>query len=138
MMTEHKTVSIADQIFEQLERDILAGEYVKFFANETNLTEFRNLIAELEIIPPEQVNSDSGIAGKSFVITGPVHIWKNRNELKAFIEVNGGKVVSAVSSKTNYLINNDKTSKSTKNKTAEVLGIPVISEEDFQELVQQD
>ena len=118
--------------------DILAGEYVKFFANETDLTEFRNLVAELEIIPPEQVNSGSGIAGKSFVITGSVHIWKNRNELKAFIEVNGGKVVSAVSSKTDYLINNDKTSKSTKNKTAEALGIPVISEEDFQELVQQD
>ena len=118
--------------------DILAGEYVKFFANETNLTEFRNLIAELEIIPPEQVNSGSGIVGKSFVITGSVHIWKNRNELNAFIEVNGGKVVSAVSSKTDYLINNDKTSKSTKNKTAEALGIPVISEEDFQELVQQD
>lgn len=115
--------------------EILAGEYVKFFANEENLAEYRRLVAELEIAEPEKVNSESGIAGKNFVITGSVNLYKNRNELKAFIESNGGKVVSAVSSKTDYLINNDTTSNSTKNKTARTLGIPVISEEEFQKLV---
>ena len=74
------------------------------------------------------------IAGKTFVITGAVHIWKNRNELKAFIEQNGGKAAGSVSSKTDYLINNDNTSNSTKNKTAKELGIPIITEEEFAEL----
>lgn len=115
--------------------DILAGDYVKFFADEENLAEYRRLVAELEIAEPEKINTESGIAGKNFVITGSVNLYKNRNELKAFIEANGGKVISAVSSKTDYLINNDTMSNSTKNKTARTLGIPVISEEEFQKLV---
>lgn len=115
--------------------DVLAGDYVKFFADEEKLSEYRRLVAELEIAEPEKINSESGIAGKNFVITGSVNLYKNRNELKAFIEANGGKVVSAVSSKTDYLINNDTMSNSTKNKTARTLGIPVISEEEFQKLV---
>lgn len=115
--------------------DVLAGDYVKFFADEEKLSEYRRLVAELEIAEPEKINSESGIAGKNFVITGSVNLYKNRNELKAFIEANGGKVVSAVSSKTDYLINNDTMSNSTKNKNARTLGIPVISEEEFQKLV---
>lgn len=115
--------------------EVLAKDYVAYFANEKNLKEYHDLLAELEIKEPEQVNSDSGIAGKTFVITGAVHMYKNRNELKDFIEANGGKVASAVSSKTDYLINNDVTSGSGKNKKAKELGIPIISEEDFKALL---
>ncbi len=115
--------------------EVLANDYVAYFANEKNLKEYHDLLAELTIKEPEQVNSDSGIAGKTFVITGAVHLYKNRNELKDFIEANGGKVASAVSSKTDYLINNDVTSGSGKNKKAKELSIPIISEEDFQALL---
>ncbi|MBQ3885025.1 MAG: NAD-dependent DNA ligase LigA, partial [Ruminococcus sp.] len=115
--------------------DVLASEYVKYFSNADKLREYHDLMAELTIEKEEEVNSSSGIAGKAFVITGSVHIWKNRNELKAFIESNGGKVVSAVSSKTDYLINNDSQSNSTKNKTAKSLNIPIITEEEFQSMV---
>ena len=115
--------------------EVLANDYVAYFANEKNLKEYHDLLAELTIKEPEQVNIDSGIAGKTFVITGAVHLYKNRNELKDFIEANGGKVASAVSSKTDYLINNDVTSGSGKNKKAKELSIPIISEEDFQALL---
>ena len=115
--------------------EVLANDYVKFFADEKNLSEFHNLLAELNIEEAAAVNSESAIAGKTFVITGSVHIWKNRNELKAFIEQNGGKAAGSVSSKTDYLINNDNTSNSTKNKTAKELGVPIITEEEFQALV---
>ncbi|MBQ1537113.1 MAG: NAD-dependent DNA ligase LigA, partial [Ruminococcus sp.] len=74
-------------------------------------------------------------AGKTFVITGSVNIWKNRNELKAFVEANGGKVASAVSGKTDYLINNDSASTSGKNKKAKELGVPIITEEEFKAMV---
>ena len=115
--------------------EVLANDYVAFFANEKNLKEYHDLLAELTIKEPDQVNIDSGIAGKTFVITGAVHIYKNRSELKDLIEANGGKVASAVSSKTDYLINNNVSSGSGKNKKAKELGIPIISEEDFQALL---
>mgnify|MGYP002626199511 CR=1 FL=1 len=113
----------------------LANDYVEFFSKENNLKEFHDLIAELKIKAPEETNSTSGISGKTFVITGAVHIWKNRNELKDYIEANGGKVASAVSGKTDYLINNDSASNSTKNKKAKSLGVAIITEEEFQGLV---
>ena len=69
--------------------------------------------------------------GLTFVITGDVHHYKNRNELKAYIESQGGKVASAVSGSTSYLINNDVTSTSGKNQKAQQLGIPIISEDQF-------
>jgi DNA ligase (NAD+) len=70
-------------------------------------------------------------AGLTFVVTGNVHTFKNRNELKAFIESQGGKTVDAVSKSTNFLINNDITSTSGKNKKAKELNIPIISEDEF-------
>ena len=115
--------------------EVLANDYVKFFADEKNLREFRDLLAELEIEEAEAVNSESAIAGKTFVITGSVHIWKNRKELQAYIEQNGGKAADSVSSKTAYLINNDISSTSGKNKKAKELGIPIITEEEFQALI---
>ncbi|WP_303825620.1 NAD-dependent DNA ligase LigA [Ruminococcus flavefaciens] len=114
--------------------EVLANDYVKFFSDEKNLNEYHALLAELHIEETAAVNSESAIAGKTFVITGSVHIWKNRNELKAFIEQNGGKATNSVTSKTDYLINNDNTSNSTKNKTAKELGVPIITEEEFQAL----
>ena len=71
----------------------------------------------------------------NFVVTGSVHHFANRNEVKEVIEKRGGKVTGSVTSKTNYLINNDTQSSSSKNKKAKELGIPVISEEEFLELL---
>lgn len=67
----------------------------------------------------------------TFVVTGDVHQYKNRNELKAYIESQGGKVTGSVSKSTDYLINNDVTSTSSKNTKAKSLGIPILSEQDF-------
>ena len=67
----------------------------------------------------------------TFVVTGYVHRYKNRNELKAYIESQGGKVTGSVSKSTDYLINNDVTSTSSKNTKAKSLGIPILSEQDF-------
>ena len=78
----------------------------------------------------EKVENDK-INGKVFVVTGSVNHYKNRNELKADIEKNGGKVTSSVTSKTDYLINNDINSNSSKNKKAKDLNVPIISEEQF-------
>lgn len=114
--------------------DVLAKEFVDFFKNEKNLREYHELLAELEIAEPEKIETDSSISGKTFVITGSVNIWKNRNELKAFIESKGGKVASSVSSKTDYLINNDSASNSSKNKKAKELGVAIITEEEFKNM----
>lgn len=76
------------------------------------------------------------LIGKTFVVTGDVHVFKNRNELQAKIEELGGKCSGSVSAKTSYLINNDVTSASGKNQKAKQLGIPIISEDDFLEMIQ--
>lgn len=81
------------------------------------------------------VNKGNAVSGKTFVITGSVHNYKNRDELKTFIESLGGKVAGSVSGKTNYLINNDATSNSSKNLKAQSLGIPIITEEEFLKLL---
>lgn len=74
----------------------------------------------------------------TFVITGSVHHFANRNEVKALIESKGGKVAGSVSSKTNYLINNDAASASSKNKKAKELGVPIITEDEFLELIEKN
>ena len=80
-------------------------------------------------------NSGNSLEGKTFVVTGKVHIWKNRDELSAAVTAAGGKVTSSVSSKTDYLVNNDIDSTSSKNLKAKELGIPIITEEQLQELM---
>ena len=77
------------------------------------------------------INSGKDLTGKTFVITGSLTHYKNRNELVSIIESMGAKVSGSVSSKTSYLINNDAESSSSKNKKAKQLGIPIISEQDF-------
>lgn len=87
-------------------------------------------------IPEKQIESeDKTLKGKSFVITGSLKTYKNRDELKAFIESKGGKVVGSISSKTNYLINNDINSTSSKNKKAKELDIPIITEDEFNAMI---
>jgi DNA ligase (NAD+) len=92
-----------------------------------------NRIAETYMMFNAQTTSSSGsvLSGQIFVITGKLNSFKNRDELKALIENNGGKVVSAISSKTNYLINNDINSTSSKNLSAKKLNIPILTEENF-------
>lgn len=111
--------------------EVLARDFVDFFNNENNLKEYHELLAELEISEPEKIETDTAISEKIFVITGSVNIWKNRNELTDYIESKGGKVAKSVTSKTNYLINNDSTSNSSKNKKAKELGVAIITEEEF-------
>ena len=114
---------------------VLAKAYVDYFTKEKNVQELKNLLAEL-VIPVEEVNSEAQIfENMNFVITGSVEHFANRNEVKAVIESKGGKVTGSVTSKTNYLINNDVNSTSSKNKKAKELGIPIITEEDFLEML---
>ena len=87
-----------------------------------------NVLA-VELGTPEE--TAGAIDGKTFVVTGKLAHYKNRDELKAVIERNGGKVVGSISGKTDYLINNDVNSTSSKNTSAKKLNIPIISEEDF-------
>jgi len=85
--------------------------------------------------PVFEKTSGSTLSGKTFVITGSVEQFANRNELKAYIEQRGGKVSGSVSAKTDYLINNDAQSNSTKNKTAKSLGVAIITEQEFLAMV---
>ena len=88
------------------------------------------------VIPEEAENTEAQIfENLTFVITGSVEHFANRNEVKAVIESKGGKVTGSVTAKTHYLINNDVNSTSSKNKKAKELGIPIITEEDFLEML---
>lgn len=114
---------------------VLAEGIRSFFQDEKRLEAARRLLAQLRIAKPEENENEQDLAGKTFVITGSVEHFANRNELKELIESRGGKVAGSVSSKTDYLINNDLTSTSGKNKKAKELGIPIISEEMFMDMV---
>ena len=116
--------------------EILAKAFVGYFADAKHVENFRRLLNELTI-PEETVTKQQIFEGVNFVITGSVKHFANRGEVKELIESLGGKVTGSVTSKTNYLINNDVTSTSSKNKKANELGIPIISEETFLELVNQ-
>ena len=114
---------------------VIAGAFVTYFRQEKHLESFRNLLKELVLPEEEGEEKEQIFAGVNFVITGSVEHFANRNEVKALIESLGGKVTGSVTSKTNYLINNDVASTSSKNKKANELGIPIISEETFLEMV---
>ena len=111
--------------------DVIAGTYVQYFADEEHREIFQKLLAEVEIPKEEEPEGGQNLAGVNFVITGSVHHFANRGEVKEEIEKRGGKVTGSVTSKTNYLINNDVNSTSSKNRKARELGIPIISEEEF-------
>ncbi len=114
---------------------VIAGTFVGYFADEGHRDVFLRLLKEVRI-PQEETDAGGQIfSGVNFVITGTVNHFANRGEVKEEIEKRGGKVTGSVTSKTNYLINNDLTSGSSKNRKARELGIPIISEDEFIEMM---
>lgn len=117
--------------------DVLARAWTAFFADEKNNEIVDHLLSDLTFESENEENgetADEAFEGLNFVITGSLEHFKNRKELQDLIEKRGGKVTGSVTSKTNYLINNDVTSSSSKNKKARELGIPILSEEEFLKL----
>lgn len=112
---------------------VIAGNIAAYFQNEENNRKLDHLLSHLTI-EKEVQKADQRFQGMNFVITGSVEHFANRGEAKEFIESLGGKVTGSVTGKTNYLINNDTASNSSKNKKAKELGIPILSEEDFLKL----
>lgn len=115
---------------------IIAESFVAYFANPENEKRIDELSKEIHFVQPEGEGQPQSFAGVNFVVTGSVNHFANRDEVKAVIEARGGKVTGSVTSKTNYLINNDVTSNSSKNKKAKELGIPIISEEEFLKMLE--
>lgn len=113
---------------------VIAKSFVDYFAKEGRQEKIDHLLSHLELPEPPKTEAEQDMQGLIFVITGSVEHFANRNEVKAEIEKRGGKVTGSVTSKTSYLINNDTTSNSSKNKKARELGIPVLSEETFMEM----
>lgn len=114
--------------------EVLADAWISYFADEKNREIVDHLLKEVTIEKEDEAAEDEGAArfeGMTFVVTGSVEHFKNRKELQAVIERQGGKVTGSVTAKTTYLINNDTASSSSKNKKAKELGIPILSEEDF-------
>lgn len=113
---------------------VIAGSLVQYFQDPVRVQQLYELVGMLRI-QKEKKYSRQPLAGMTFVITGTLLHFKARNEAKALIESLGGKVTGSVTGKTSYLINNDTTSGSSKNKKAKELGIPILSEEEFLKLV---
>lgn len=113
--------------------EIMAEKFCQYFADEDNIKKLDNLLKEVNIAEPEENTTPQNMDGLTFVITGSVEHFANRNELKSYIEKHSGKVTGSVSAKTNYLINNDAMSASSKNKKAKQLGVEIITEEVFLE-----
>lgn len=113
---------------------VIAKSFVDYFAKEGRQEKIDHLLSHLKLPEPPKTEAEQDMQGLTFVITGSVEHFANRNEVKAEIEKRGGKVTGSVTSKTSYLINNDTTSNSSKNKKARELGIPVLSEETFMEM----
>ena len=114
--------------------EVIAKAVTSYFSRPKNREILEHLKKHLLLEKPQEEAAQS-LSGKTFVITGNVRHFENRSQLKAEIEKYGGKVTGSVSKKTDYLINNDKTSSSAKNQKAQELGVAVISEEDFLEML---
>lgn len=116
--------------------DVIAKEWIDTFSNPDFIEELKELKEEIDI-PKASTNSNKDLDGLTFVITGSLNKFINRDTMIEFIEEHGGKVVTSISSKVNYLINNDITSTSTKNNKAKELGINIIDEDKFLELIKE-
>ena len=116
--------------------DVIAKEWIDTFSNPDFIEELKELKEEIDI-PKASTNSNKDLDGLIFVITGSLNKFTNRDTMIEFIEEHGGKVVTSISSKVNYLINNDITSTSTKNNKAKELGINIIDEDKFLELIKE-
>ena len=131
---------VADATEEELDEiqgvgEVIAKTFVEYFADGEHREIFRRLLEEVEIPEEEAPSGGQSFSGINFVITGSVEHFANRREVKEEIEKRGGKVTGSVTSKTNYLINNDVNSTSSKNRKARELGIPIISEEEFMKML---
>lgn len=113
---------------------VIAAAFVDWWKNPKNSDAADDILSYLTFEKEYDDTVEQKFAGKTFVITGSLQHFANRNELKELIEKQGGKVAGSVSSKTSYLINNDATSSSTKNRTAQRLGVPIITEDEFMAL----
>lgn len=114
-----------------------SAKFIAWFKDDVHFQHVQHLLSELIIEEHEPVETGNKCQGLTFVVTGDVHHYKNRNELKAYIESQGGKVTGSVSKSTNFLINNDAASQSSKNKKAHELNIPIITEDEFIEKFQE-
>lgn len=115
--------------------DVIAKSYTDYFGDKEHVEQFERLLNELRIQKEDISEEEQTWKGINFVVTGSLEHFANRNELKELIEKKGGKVTGTVTKKTNYLINNDTESSSSKNKKARELEIPIISEETFLEML---
>ena len=115
---------------------VIAGTFTEYFAKEDNVKRLRHLLSHLDMEEVKREENQS-LEGNQFVITGSVEHFENRAKLKEYIEERGGKVTGSVTKKTDFLINNDTQSSSSKNKKAKELGIPILSEEDFLKLAEK-
>lgn len=113
--------------------DKMAEKFVAYFSDEENNSRVDRLLEQVNIVKPQENDNVQTMEGLTFVVTGSVEKFPNRNAVKDYIEKRGGKVTGSVTSKTNYLINNDVMSNSSKNKKAKELGIEIINEEQFLE-----
>ena len=110
--------------------DVIADSFVNYFIDPVNMEAFKRLIAELHIIKPA-AKINASMAGVTICVTGAVNIFKSRREVEELILKLGGKLAKSVSKSTSYLVTNDTTSGSNKNKAAAQYGIPVLSEQEF-------
>lgn len=117
--------------------EIIARAIERYFSYEENIDLIKQALEYITLNAEEETAAEQRFEGMSFVVTGDVYTYKNRKELQADIERLGGKVTGSVSSKTNYLINNDVSSNSSKNKKAKELGIPIISEQQFIDMMRE-
>ena len=115
--------------------EVIGQSLVSYFEDERNNRRLDHLLEHLELEKPEGSKEEQKLAGLTFVITGSLEHFENRSEMKNRIEALGGKVTGSVTKKTSYLVNNDTASTSSKNKKAAELGIPVISEEQFLDMI---
>lgn len=114
-----------------------SAKFIAWFKDDVHFQHVQHLLSELIIEEHEPVETGNKCQGLTFVVTGDLHHYKNRNELKAYIESQGGKVTGSVSKSTNFLINNDAASQSSKNKKAHEFNIPIITEDEFIEKFQE-
>ena len=117
--------------------EVIGQSLVRYFGDEKNNRNVDHLMKHLLLEKPEESADRQKLAGLTFVITGSLEHFSNRSEMKNQIEALGGKVTGSVTRKTSYLINNDTASSSSKNRKAAELGIPVISEEEFLNMLQE-
>ncbi len=130
MQADEETISQIEGI-----GSVIAKSVTDYFKNEKNQRKLEHLLTYLTF-EKMKIETENPLSGKQFVITGSVNQFENRSAMKEFIEKRGGKVTGSVSKKTDYLINNDTESSSSKNKKAKELGIPILSEEDFLKLAE--